>query len=109
MIDNGGLRYFFEEDFPGTPPYDTFVKAYREIGAEIAAQALTDAVGLFPFKNPNKAKNKRNEFLDSFNDEDDEPVNSPFEPLTKILCGSLEVWARLESYIIVHSKLFDGE
>ena len=28
MIDNGGLQYFFEADFPGNPPYSLFSISY---------------------------------------------------------------------------------
>ena len=32
VIDNGGLAYFFERDWPHHPPYDVFVSAYEAIG-----------------------------------------------------------------------------
>src|ERR687890_591346 len=54
IIDNGGVQYFFESDFPGQPPYSVFVDAYHTIGAEDEAQALADAVKLFPFANPHR-------------------------------------------------------
>lgn len=69
VIDNGGLHYFFESDFPGCPAYETFVDAYLEIGAVEAARALAEAVALFPFGEPHKAIAARNEFMDSFDDE----------------------------------------
>ena len=37
IIDNGGLIYFFESDWPGTPPYSVFSDAYRRIGKTDAA------------------------------------------------------------------------
>ena len=43
VIDNGGLRYFFEADFPGKPDYGLFVEAYGAIGAEDAARVLAEA------------------------------------------------------------------
>ena len=108
VIDNGGLRYFFESDFPGKPDYALFIEAYRAIGADDAADALEKAVELFPFDSPHKNVGKRNEFLDSFLDEDDELVNSPFEPLTKKLCGNKGVWEKLKKYIAAHSADFGG-
>ena len=104
VINNGGLQYFFEADFPGCPPYKTFIEAYRAIGAASAADALARAVALFQFAEPNKDVKARNEFLDSFKDEDDEPANSPFEPLTKALCGNEEVWICLEAFVEAHSE-----
>ncbi len=106
VIDNGGLQFFLEEDFPNNPPYSVFVDAYRAIGAETAADALAAAVALFPFSEPHLSKKKRNEFLDSFNDEDDEPVDSPFEPLSDQLCGNQNVWQALDAYVGRHRYAF---
>ena len=106
VIDNGGLQYFFESDFPGKPDYALFIEAYRAIGADDAARTLAQAVALFPFGSPHMHVKKRNEFLDSFLDEDDEPVNSPFEPLTKKLCGNKSIWAKLKKYAAEHSTAF---
>ena len=103
-IDNGGLQYFFEADFPGKPPYALFVEAYRAIGAAAPAAALADAVALFPFADPHRHAAKRNQFMDRFRDEDDEPVNSPFEPLTRVLCGNKSVWRLLEAYVEKNAK-----
>src|SRR5688500_18729456 len=61
IIDNGGLQYFFESDFPNQPPYDIFVDAYREIGAIVEADALAAAVRLFPFAEPHKNQTARDE------------------------------------------------
>ena len=104
IIDNGGLQYFFEADFPGKPPYPLFIEAYRNIGAAAAAAALAEAVSLFPFPEPHRHAAKRNKFMDSFKDEDDEPVNSPFERLTKPLCGNKSVWRLLEAYVEKNAK-----
>jgi hypothetical protein len=105
-INNGGLQYFFESDFRGRPDYALFVEAYRTIGADDAAQALEQAVALFPFDSPHKHGAMRNEFLDTFIDEDDEPVNSPFESLTQELCGNKSVLEKLKKYVAAHSADF---
>jgi hypothetical protein len=99
VINNGGLQNFFEADFPGKPPYSLFVEAYRRIGADDAASRLEQAVTLFPFPNPHRAVRKRNAFMDRFKDEEGEAKNSPFEPLTNVLCGNKMVWRRLDKYI----------
>lgn len=99
IIDNGGLQYFFESDFPGRPPYSIFVEAYRAIGADEAASALADAVALFPFAEPHRDAAKRNQFMDSFNGDDDEAVNSPFEQYTNLLCGNGSVWPLVKAYV----------
>jgi hypothetical protein len=105
-IDNGGLQYFFEADFPNTPPYARFIEAYHVIGAEKEAELLAKAVALFPFANPHKFVDRRNEFLDSFKDEEGDTVKSPFDPLTKKLCGNKNVWACLEKFVTEHADSF---
>jgi hypothetical protein len=108
VIDNGGLQYFFEADFPGKPSYPLFVEAYRRIGADDAASKLEQAVALFPFPNPHRAVRKRNAFMDRFKDEEGEAVNSPFEPLINALCGNKTVWRRLDKYIQNNRKALGG-
>ena len=105
-IDNGGLQYFFESDFPGKPPYSVFVDSYRAIGADAQAQALADAVMLFPFAEPHKFQRRRDTFLSRFLDDDGERPDSPFRPYTHALCGNVEVWRLLEQYIKCHAQSF---
>jgi hypothetical protein len=52
VIDNGGYIYFFEEDWPNTPPYDDFISAYEAIGCSQQADDLRRVVATFPFDNP---------------------------------------------------------
>src|SRR4026209_325238 len=47
VIDNGGFVYFFENDWPGNPPYSSFSEAYREIGATDVADWIDRAARLF--------------------------------------------------------------
>ena len=102
LIDNGGLQYFFEADFPANPSYEMFVEAYVAIGAKEAAANLARAVALFPFKNPHLHMKRRNDFLDSFKDEEGDAIDSPFEPLTRALYGNKQVWQCLERYVEQH-------
>ena len=44
VIDNGGMGYFFENDWPNNPPYSVFADAYERIGRVDAARALRDAL-----------------------------------------------------------------
>jgi hypothetical protein len=100
------LQYFFESDFPGKPPYSIFVDAYRTIGANSEAQALADAVKLFPFDNPHRYQERRDKFLARFLDEGSHRPDSPFEPLTDKLCGNKNVWRLLEAYVERHAGSF---
>lgn len=106
IIDNGGLQYFFESDFPNSPAYSVFSNAYREIGAVAEAELLDQAVALFPFSDPHKFAQSRNEHMDSFKDENGNPVDSPFETLTDKLCGNKEVWRLLEEFVKTNSDSF---
>ncbi len=104
IIDNGGLQYFFESDFPRKPPYSIFVDAYRAIGANEEADALADAVKLFPFPDPHRFQDQREKFMDPFLDCD--PQDNPFEPFTNKLCGNKNVWRLLEEYVQYHAASF---
>jgi hypothetical protein len=106
IIDNGGLQFFFESDFPRQPPYSVFTDAYRTIGADAEAQALEDAAKLFPFARPHKFRHRRNKFLAEFLDGGAQRPDSPFEPYTSKLCGNTEVWRLLEQYVRRNAKSF---
>ena len=106
VIDNGGLQYFFEADFPGRPPYSVFVAAYHAIGAGREAAALAEAANLFPFKDPHQFQRRREKYLDRFHGEFGHRADSPFEPYTKKLCGNKAVWRGLKQYVHRHAKSF---
>lgn len=52
VMDNGGLHYFFENDWPNHPPYSFFADAYRRIGATPEADAILAAAALFDRPDP---------------------------------------------------------
>ncbi|HEY1790082.1 MAG TPA: DUF4375 domain-containing protein [Verrucomicrobiae bacterium] len=62
-IDNGGFIYFFEGDYPGTPPYSVFANAYRAIGADESAECIEVAAKLFPFPEPHLHGDARRDYL----------------------------------------------
>jgi hypothetical protein len=95
LIDNGGFQYFFEADFPGTPPYAFFVDAYRTIGAEEEARIFARAVALFNFPEPHLNRKQRNKYLDRWQKDPRSPMNL----LTDLMCGNKAVWEYLETYI----------
>jgi hypothetical protein len=98
MVDNGGFRYPMETDFPGNPPYSAFVDAYRQIGSLDAAEALEQAVALFPFEHPEHNADARNQFLDSLGD-GDEFEDSEFSRLSDRVCGDETIWKRMDEYV----------
>jgi hypothetical protein len=52
LIKTGALPFFFDADFPGSPDYTVFSKAYRSIGFHDMACWIDQAVVLFPFDLP---------------------------------------------------------
>jgi hypothetical protein len=101
IIDNGGLQFFFENDFPHNPPYMVFIEAYRRIGAEDAAQALEQAVARFPFWNPHLHCELRNEFMDAHRTEG----RHVFDAIDCI-CGEDDIYTRLVDYCLRHLSAF---
>jgi hypothetical protein len=103
MIDNGGFRYLFENDFPFSPPYAAFVEAYRQIGANDVADLLERAVALFPFENPHLNQEGRNEYMDSL------PESDPLFLLGDMVCGDERIWTLMGEYVANHRKAFTKE
>lgn len=100
MVDNGGFRYPMEADFPFTPPYSTFVDAYRTVGAESAATLLEDSLSRFPMSNPHLDAEARNAFMDSLDEED------PFFQNGDKVCGDESVWQQMEAYVTRRPLVF---
>ena len=101
IIDNGGLQYFFEADFPNTPPYSVFSDAYRAVGAVQAADALEHAVSMFGFRSPHKHLTERNHFLDA-----EQKRPGRFTQLSNSLCGDKQVWVLLGEFLAKHASAF---
>jgi hypothetical protein len=68
VIDNGGMVYFFENDWSNNPPYSVFADAYERIGRVDAAKALRDAVESFGISNPEKNRKARREYMEAHQD-----------------------------------------
>ena len=102
IIDNGSFQYFFESDFPQTPPYSFFSDAYRRIGAEQAANNIDKAVELFGFSDPHLNIEKRGVFLDQRMDED-----CLFHQLGDQVCGDESVWEKLADYVIKNIEEYE--
>ncbi len=100
VIDNGGYRYFFEANFPGTPDYSVFVDAYRAIGCEAQADDLARVVTTFGFPDPHRDLALRLRYIEEyFDDEAYEVVG-----WGDALCGDPEVWTRVATYARSHAS-----
>ena len=98
VLDNGGLRYFFESDFPGRPSYETFADAYARIGAQQCADAIRQAAARFPFSDPHLRRAERCDQLDVWSS----IPESPLDALDDVLLRSGGVWALLDRYLEDH-------
>lgn len=101
VIDNGNFQFFFQNDFPGTPPYSFFINAYRRIGAEQAANNIETAVELFQFSDPHMELEKRIHFLNEIGDTD-----CLFNQLGDEVCGDGSVWEKLSDYVMINLHEF---
>ena len=104
LIDNGGFRYFFENNFPAGVSYNEIILAFREIGAIKAAEAIEEALNLYPqLKDPEDIELRR-EILDIECDE-------PTELWTKVemleyRVGFNSVANHLSSYVRINRTRF---
>lgn len=95
IIDNGGLEYFFSNNFPDNPPYRLFISAYELIGAQQAAQAIDQSLGFFSMDRPERDQAARLAFIESLPEDD----THPFCRLSLQICGDERVWSCLETYV----------
>jgi hypothetical protein len=106
IIDNGGLQYFFEVDFPGRPCYSVFFQAYRAIGAGDEADALEEVVELlFPFPNPELHQPKRDKALDYLS------VTQRLgrDRVDELMVGNGSIWEKLAKHVALHRAEFAVE
>ncbi len=95
IIDNGGLEYFFENDFPHNPPYCLFVEAFRRIGADVVSACIERCTEMFPFPDPHLHEAARQQWIDSFSDDE----THEFARLSNRACGDEVVFERLADFI----------
>ena len=99
IIDNGGLQYFFESDWPNNPPYSFFADAYERIGRLEAATAIRNATLAFGFPNPELDVNGRRAFIKSNYDEDKDEISG----WDDCICGDKKVWTDLAAWVRNHT------
>lgn len=102
IIDNGGLEYFYESDFPGCPPYSFFVETFRRIGAESVASCIEMSSCMFPFADPHLHAAKRQNWLDSVKHDE----AHPFVRLSRRACGDESVFRKLATYVEAHRDAY---
>lgn len=102
IIDNGGLEYFYESDFPGNPPYSFFVETFRRIGAESVASCIEESSRMFPFPEPHLHEAKRQQWLETVKHDD----AHPFVRLSRRACGDESVFRKLAEYAERHQDAY---
>lgn len=102
IIDNGGLAYFYEADFPNNPPYADFVDAYRRIGADSAAWCIEASSLMFPFADPHFFAPLRELWLEKLRADQAQE----FACLNERICGDATVWEKLVDYVQRHRAAF---
>ena len=102
IIDNGGLEYFYESDFDGTPPYSFFVDVYCRIGAESAAVCIESSQRMFPFGEPHRHEKERQLWLDTVKNNE----THEFVRLSRKICGDEGVWEKLSEYVLTNHDAF---
>ena len=95
IIDNGGLYYFFENDWPNNPPYSTFAGAYETIGCIEAAEAIRNAAASFGFANPELDFKRRRAYMESNYNEETFEVNG----WNDCICGDERVFPHLAFWV----------
>jgi hypothetical protein len=100
IIDNGGLAFFYEADFPNNPPYSAFVDAYRRIGASTAAACIEQSASLFPFAEPQYFEPLRQVWLEKLG------TDPEFRRLDASICGDVLVWNVLVDYVQANRDAF---
>lgn len=98
IIDNGGLRYFFESDWPHKPPYSEFADAYERIGHVDAANALRSAAASFGVDRPESNREVRVAYMDANYDEEAFGVRG----WDDCICGDARVWKDLAMWARTH-------
>ncbi|MFV2057223.1 MAG: DUF4375 domain-containing protein [Thiohalomonadales bacterium] len=106
IIDNGGFRYFFESHFNGDSDYQIFVNAYKNMGATESADAINQALMMFPNGVPPEELDQRQKYLDSIFDQSDDNKKKIEEMEGKIL-GKVENYSRVANYIRQNKQLFN--
>lgn len=106
VIDNGGFRYFFESHLNGDSDYQLFVNAYKNIGATESADAINQALMMFPGGVPPEELSERQKYLDSIFDASTDNKKKIDAMEDKIL-GKVENYSRVANYIRENKKLFN--
>ena len=103
IIDNGGLQYFYENDFPDNPPYSQFVDDLLRLNAIDQAKQMQISINCLGFSDPHFDRERRNQKLAELW----EKQNAEFIHADNQLCGNEDIWVKLEEYVSQNNVVFD--
>ena len=98
VIGNGGFQYLFEGTFANDPYFEFLLWSYRAIGCTAAADALADALALFPGSRPPLDIETRLEVFQAVPEERREQLNNRF--------WDADIEQKLAAYIRKHRDAF---
>ena len=104
IIDNGGFHFFFEHDFSGDPGFTLTAEAFDEIGCHSAAQAVRDAIALFPKGKVIADIEDRLKLFESTPESRRTALNKKFWAASNVGMG--EICVKLAAYIRNHQADF---
>lgn len=105
IIDNGGFQYLFEGDFGGDPGFTLTAQAFEEIGCTSAAEAVRDAIALFPNGKVIPNIDRRLKHFQSTSQEKRVEIDRKFWKAGDL--GKGDVCVRLVEYIRNHHSEFE--
>lgn len=105
IIDNGGFRYFFSSHFKGRHDYQMIVEAYSQIGAKESAEAINQALNMFPNGEPPESLDEREKYLEEIFDKDSEHAKTLDEIESKVF-GKMENYSLAANYVREHADKF---
>jgi len=105
IIDNGGFRYFFASHFKGRADYQMIVEAYSQIGAKESADAINQALNLFPDGAPPEALDEREKCLRNIFDEDSAQAKTLHDIEAKV-SGKMENYSLAAQYVRENAEKF---
>jgi len=105
IIDNGGFRYFFASHFKGRPDYKMIVEAYSQIGAKESADAINQALLMFPNGEPPEALDEREKYIEAIFGKNSQHAKALNEIESKVL-GNMENYSLAANYIRENAEKF---
>ncbi|MBN2385149.1 DUF4375 domain-containing protein [bacterium] len=104
IIDNGGFQYLFEGNFKGDPYFARTAAAFKTIKASKCAEAIEEALKLFPYSKPPQDINKRLKIYQAVSAAKQEAIDVKFFSESKEMMTTLAKYIRENRAEFKHLK-----